>query len=359
MINKTAKPRRDFLKTSILLVGSLSASPSFAFNIGKSVTLEEEIIGHGDFKYRVERAWGDLDPSKTPVNNCHEMVMDAEGRLILLTDHPKNNIIIYDKSGKLLDSWTLGYKGAHGLTIHAEGGEEFLYITDSGAGLVVKANLKGEVIMTLDHPEKIEAYNKGAHYRPTETAIGPNGDIYVADGYGSQYILQFDSKGQFIRKFGGDSFRSPEKFKQAHGVTLDTRDKNNPTLICCARIKNTFKRFSLDGKFMEDYYLPGAFVSRAVIDGDNLYSGVCFGMIPGNYNMQDNRGFVTILDKENKVVSNPGGEKPKYKNGKLQLMYQDQPVFKHCHDVCIDGDKNLYVCQWNADKVYPYKLHRV
>jgi DNA-binding beta-propeller fold protein YncE len=39
---------------------------------------------------------------------------------------------------------------------------------------------------------------------PTETAINPaNGDIYVADGYGSQYIIQYDSKGRYIRHFGG------------------------------------------------------------------------------------------------------------------------------------------------------------
>jgi peptidylamidoglycolate lyase len=81
---------------------------------------------------------GNLDPSKTPVNNCHEMVMDSKGRLIMVTNHSKNNVIIYDKSGKLIDSWTLGFSGTHGLSIHNEGGEDFLYITDPGAGKVVK-----------------------------------------------------------------------------------------------------------------------------------------------------------------------------------------------------------------------------
>jgi hypothetical protein len=288
------------------------------------------------------------------------MVQDRQGRLILLTDHPKNNIIIYDKSGKLLDSWTLDFKGAHGLSIHNEGGTEYLYITDVASGNVVKTTLNGKIVLALNQPGEIGAYESHAVYRPTETTIGPNGDIYVADGYGSQFIVQYDNKGEFIRKFGGDSFLSENKFKQVHGVTLDNRDVNNPTLICSARIKNTFKRFSLEGEFIEDFYLPGAFVSRAVIDGENLYSGVCFGMTKENYNMQLNLGFVTILDKNNKVVSNPGGTKPRYrKDGKLEMMLQDQPVFKHCHDVCVDDDKNLYVCQWNAGKVYPYKLHRI
>jgi peptidylamidoglycolate lyase len=40
-------------------------------------------------------------------------------------------------------------------------------------------------------------------------------------------------------------------------------------------------------------------------------------------------------------------------------MVQEKPIFHHCHDVCVDGDKNLYVCQWNAGQTYPIKLERV
>jgi hypothetical protein len=353
--------RRDFIQKTTFASGALLVSPPIPFYINSTkLQLDNEIIGHGDFKYRVERNWGDLNTKKYPINNCHEMVMDSKGRLFMLTDHIKNNILMYNTSGKLLGSWTLGFGGAHGLSIHDEGGEEFLYITDPTSGRVVKTSLDGKIIMELDHPDKIGVYEGKMRYSPTETVVGPNGDIYVADGYGSQFVLQYDSKGHFIRKFGGDSFLQEAKFKQVHGVALDTRNPNNPSLICSARIKNSFKRFSLDGEYIETFYMPGLFVSRPVIDDDNIYSGVCFGMEEGNYNMQLNKGFVTVLDKDNKVVSNPGGTEPTYDaNGKLQLMLQEQAVFKHCHDVCVDNDKNLYVCQWNADKVYPYKLHRI
>ncbi len=352
--------RRKFLRKTARASGATLAVSSVPFYIMPSrVRLEKVILGHGDFQYRLEREWGDLNPEKYPVNNCHEMVMDRQGRLILLTDHVRNNILVYDTSGKLLDHWTLELSGAHGLTIHDEGGDEFLYITDPGLGRVIKSTLDGKITMELDHPSKVGAYDEKSAFRPTETTIGPNGDIYVADGYGSQFILQYDAKGKFIRKFGGDSFLQESKFKQAHGVALDTRDPSNPTLICSARIKNSFKRFSLDGEYLETFYMPGLFISRPVLDGENIYSGVCFGMEEGNYNMQLNKGFVTILDRDNKVISNPGGTEPSCENGKLKLMLQDQPIFKHCHDVCVDRDKNLYVCQWNAGGVYPYKLHRV
>lgn len=349
--------RRTFLKNTGLASGLIALTPSYILKAKPK--LNEEVIGHGDFKYRVHSQWGVLDTGKYPVNNCHEMVQDSLGRLILLTDEARNNILIYDKSGKLLDSWTLGLKGAHGLSFHKEGGEDFLYITDTASGKVLKTTTKGKTVLSIPSPKDFEEYSSDMKFIPTETAIGPNGDIYVADGYGSQYILRYDSNGNFISKFGGDSFLQDAKFKQAHGVAIDYRDSSSPTLICTARMKNAFKRFSLDGEYLETIYLPGAFVSRPVMDDENIYSGVCFGMIEGNYNAQLNRGFVTILDKNNKVVSNPGGSKPKYKNSQLQLMMQEKPIFKHCHDVCVDNDKNLYVCQWNAGKVYPYKLERV
>lgn len=243
------------------------------------------------------------------------------------------------------------------MTIHEEGGEEFLYITDHELGEVYKTTLDGKILLTLKHPKFIGAYGDCDKFKPTETCIGPNGDIYVADGYGSQFILQYTAKGEFIRKFGGDSF-GDKYFKQAHGVTLDTRNPNDPVLMCTDRVKTCFKVFSLNGEYRYSIQVPGAYISRAVFDGEMMYSGVCFSALK-NHMLTYNAGFVTILDGNNKVVSNPGGTRPTYRHGELLPMVQDKPIFKHCHDVCIDPDKNLCVAQWNAGNTYPVFLERV
>lgn len=346
--------RRNFIRNAGM------ASLAFtlpSFNIIKTPVLSEEIIGHGKFRYRVHKAWGNLDPSSTPVKNCHEMVLDKKGRLIMVTDETKNNIIIYDRSGKLLTTWGNEFPGGHGLTLFDEGGTDMLLICDPQTGRVVKTTTDGKTIMELPHPAKIGAYGEKDAWLPTETAVAPNGDIYVADGYGSQYILQFNAKGEFIRKFGGPG-SGDDQFSTAHGVCIDRRDPKNITLICTSRGHNSFKKFTLDGKYLSTLFLPGAFVCRAVIDDDNLYAGVCWSRL--RYLEQtNNSGFVTILDKNDKVISNPGGTAPEYRDGTLQLMVQAQPIFNHCHDVCIDGDKNIYVCQWNAGKTYPIKLERI
>src|SRR5690606_16218971 len=116
---------------------------------------QDEIIGHGDFRYRVHASWGDLDPNTTPVRNCHEMVQDSRGRLIMIGDETKNNILIYDTGGKLLETWGSEYPYGHGLTLWDAGGEDFLFICDNGfAGnpQVVKATLDRRVLLRLPHP---------------------------------------------------------------------------------------------------------------------------------------------------------------------------------------------------------------
>ena len=358
--------RRDFLKKTIKASSLVALTPHF--NIISSRTQPDyEIIGQADFKYRVHETWGNLDRNVTPVNNCHEMVMDSKGRLIMVGDHIKNNILIYDKSGKLLDAWGNHFKGGHGLSIWNNGEEDFLFICDT-EGTVTKTTLEGKELMKIEHPYVYGAYKKEDVFKPTETAIGPNGDIYVADGYGSQYVLQFSKKGEFIRKIGGGQGTKDNQFLTAHGVVIDNRNKKESTLLITSRAENCFKRFTLEGEFIERISLPGAFVCRPVIHKDNLFSGVCWSSDmkyqQGNQSTHPSQnnpdsGFITILNKNNRVVSNPGGMPPKYKGGLLQPMKQESRIFRHCHDVCIDEDDNAYVCQWNANGAYPIKLERV
>jgi hypothetical protein len=356
MITSSSLSRRRFT----LGAASAIALPYLRAQSKTAPEFHGEIVGHGAFRYRVDKLWSQADPAKTPVKDCHEMVQAADGRLFLLTNHKQNNVLIYDVKGALLGTWTLGLSGAHGLTLHSEAeGKEFLYLTDPGAGRVVKATLDGQTVLELPHPSKIGAYKPTELYSPTETAVAPNGDIYVADGYGSQFVLRYDKAGKFISKFGGKSTQpvNPGRFMQAHGIALDTRG-GSPLLVVTERIRNEFNWFTLEGEHVRGVYLPGAYVSRPVIHGKHLYSGVCFGARPDDYRMWQGRGFVTILDEAGKVMSNPGGLPPVYEDGRLKVMLQHKPVFNNCHDVCVDSAADLYVCQWNSGSVYPYKLHR-
>ena len=365
--------RRNFLRNSTMASALTVAKTGFAVSIlHKNIKPEETLLGHGGYKYKADKGWAKISVNSNPLFNCHEMVQDSKGRLIMMGDNTHNNILIFDKSGKLLDSWGTAWPGGHGLSISKEGGEDFLWCVDCGwfndrngdwksqSGQVIKTDLNGRILFTIGHPRTIGVYKDDENFQPTETAVGPNGDIYVADGYGSDYIIQYNSKGQYIRHFGGHNNANPDhNLVNAHGVAIDYRDKNKPTLICTSREETCFKVFTLDGKFLHKIDTPGMYVCRAVPDGENVYAGVCWSKDAAG-ERKDSTGFVTILDGNNKVVSNPGGNAPAYKNNLLLPTLQaPDKFFHHCHDVCVDEDKNLYICQWNANHSAPIKLTRV
>lgn len=369
--------RRSFITKSAKIAAALSlpivSTNSFGFNIlHKDLKPADTIIGHGDFKYKVDKGWAKMSANTNPILNCHEMVQDSKGRLIMIGDHTHNNIIVFDKSGKILEYWGHSLPGGHGLSISQEGGEDFLVMTDCGyfqdkngdwkaqTGQVWKTTLDGRLIFSIGHPKTIGVYKPDMKFQPTETAVAPNGDIYVADGYGSDYIIRYDSNGKYIHHFGGhDSSNAAHNLHNAHGIAIDARDKANPVLICTSREENCFKYYTMEGKFIKKVDMPGMYVCRPVVNGSNIYAGVCWSKDSAG-KMFGNSGFVTILDQSNKVVSNPGGTAPEYKGGVLQQVYQSpDKTFYHGHDVCIDEDKSVYVCQWNAAFTAPVKLTRV
>ena len=332
------------------------------------------VIGHGAHRYKVNKDW--VVPGQGrhhPILNCHEMVQVKDGRLFMIGDHWDNQMLVFKPDGTILDSWGAVWPGGHGLTLVNENGEEFLFVTDSGlwktggtsyrqTGRVTKIDLAGREIFTISHPMSVGAYEPEMVFNPTEVAIAPNGDIYVVDGYGSQYVLRYDARGKFIQRFGGkDGVPVEERLNNAHGVAIDTRQgADKATVIVTSRADQCFRRFTLDGKFLETLPVPGCMVCRPVISGQELYAGVCWSNTPEiNKLPQRPSGFTVVLDAVGKVVSAPGGSQPVYKDGKLLPLTQADRVFDHGHDVCVLDNGDLIVCQWNAFQTYPIKLEKL
>jgi peptidylamidoglycolate lyase len=107
------------------------------------LSIKDTIVGHNKHQYTVDFNWGALNADKFPVNDCHEMVIDASNRLYMLTNDTHNNVLVYDLNGNLLDCWGSSYPGAHGLSVFNEDGVEYLLITDHERHQVIKTTLLG------------------------------------------------------------------------------------------------------------------------------------------------------------------------------------------------------------------------
>lgn len=345
--------------------------------------IHNTIIGQGDFTYRVDAHWGELDPKITPVENCHDLDIDKDGNIYMITDHPKNNIIVYNKDGKMLDAFSSLFPGGHNIKVVEENGETVLYVVDSGwilnrrwdgvstddwdspynkvvaqSGMIAKLTKDGRLIWSIGHPQTFGAYTPDQPFRPTDIAIASNGDFYVTDGYGSDYVLQFDNQGRFINRFGGhDNIDSNQNLNNTHGIGIDTRNGKSPELLISSRADRCLKRFSLDGTYIDTINTPGAYIGGPVFDGNIFVAPVCWSHVDGK--AQDNSGFISVFNEHNQVIANLGGKPPEYIDGNLQTMCSSYDTFMHCHGICIDNEHNLYVGQWRAKGSYPIKLHRM
>lgn len=332
---------------------------------------KDTVIGQGAHRYRVVKDW--VAPGQGrhhPILNCHEMVQAKDGRLFMIGDHWQHQMLVFKPDGTILDSWGGMWPGGHGLTLANENGAEFLLVTDSGlwksgsggfrqTGRVVKTDLAGREIFSISHPMSVGAYEPDWFFNPTETTVAPNGDIYVVDGYGSNYVLRYDHNGQFISRFGGkEGVPVEERLNNAHGIALDARS-GEPTLLVTSRADNCFRRFSLEGKYLSTIATPGAYVCRPVVAGREVFAGVCWSKDEQGKMKSMESGFLVVLDDKDQVIAAPGGQPPVYEQGKLKPLLRQDNVFEHGHDVCVLDTGDLIVCQWNAFQTYPVKLEKV
>ncbi len=341
--------RRQFLRNSLATAAVVSP---LGAGIASAADPDPTVLGQGKFRFRAVKDWSfKRDSSPVEVDDCHEFVRTKAGNLILCTTHIANNLIEFAPDGRVIRTFGTTYPGIHGLTLANENGEEFLWLTDTKRRIVVKLDMKGREIMTLGWPKESGKYDSEKKFCPTETAINPaNGDIYVADGYGSNWLTHYNAKGEIK-----DSYRY-EGFDCIHGVAIDGRDAANPKLLVTSRAANKLFTLSLDGKNLGHIDLPGAWICRPVIHGENVFFAVInSGRLKWG---SDFRGFVMVLDKENKPVSLIGGLPPiSGAEGETGLYRNIEPKpFLNCHDVCLDQEGNLYVAHWASKRTQPYKL---
>jgi len=82
----------------------------------------------------------------------------------------------------------------------------------------------------------------------------------------------------------------------------------------------------------------------------------CHGLARG----REGHGFISVLDADFRVVSNIGGQVPRYNDAaQLQKMGQKGDVFNHPHDLLVDDDDSLYVAQFSSGRTYPLKFERI
>jgi hypothetical protein len=204
------------------------------------------IVGEGEYRYECHHNWGEA-PASIHWFETHGVAIDNDGFIYIKHraggEKPKtpadaqDTIVVFDPAGKFVRSFGKEYHGGgHGIDIRKENGQEFLYLSCMfPVNLVVKTDLKGEVVWIKQAPAEPHVYDKpNTPFSPTNVAFAPDGGFYVGDGYGSHYIHQFDKDARWVRTWGGEGVE-PGKMKTPHGLWLDNRPGRAQSLVVADR----------------------------------------------------------------------------------------------------------------------------
>jgi hypothetical protein len=306
------------------------------------------VVGQGDYQYEVALDWPKL-PGGWSFVEATAVAADAEGRALVFNrgEHP---VIVLDAHGEVISHWGEGeFVRPHGITITADG---TVWLVDDMDHTLHKYSLDGQRQFTLGTSGQpsdtgatstdyrtIQRAGPPFHY-PTNLAVAPNGELFIADGYGNARIHKFTAGGELLLSWGepGDG---PGQFHIPHGIAVDS----NGVVYVADRENSRIQRFDSDGSFIDEW-CDLARPCQMFLDSDDVVYvaevGYRAGMWPGTEPPAPDAtgGRVSILDTNGELLSRWGGG--------------DNPGtpgdFFAPHDIWVDAAGTIYVAEvsWSA-----------
>jgi hypothetical protein len=295
--------------------------------------------------YSIAANWLKLPEGRTQVGNQHgDVAVSSTGEVYVSVQDPAAGLQVFAPDGTFLRNVNGAPSDFHGFVIHkesagADAGREFIYGATLRGQTIVKMTLDGAIVMTIGSasiPDQYKVRNARSNQLAlllTGLDVAPNGDIYVTDGYASDYIHRFDKTGKYLESFGGKN--PPYSFNTLHKLAIDTRF-TPARLIACDRANNRVVHLSLDGQFLgmvaKDLLLPAAIV----IDGDNAIVGELGGR-------------VTVLDKAGAVITRIGANTEQgVGTNKLPPAQWREGFVLSPHGVALNAQGDLFVSEFSA-----------
>jgi len=183
---------------------------------------------------------------------------------------------VFTTDGKPVKTWGEDkslFNQAHSIQFGPDGS---LWATDPNDHVVHKFSADGKVLLTLGKkgvPGDDTA--RDAFNRPNAVGFGPNGEIYVSDGYVNSRIVQFTGDGKFVRIIGGKKGSGPGELQLPHGVVVDRQGR----IIVADSDNKRLSVFSKDGAFIKTLAAPSRGGLVVTPDGTLYVSDVNAGAV--------------------------------------------------------------------------------
>jgi DNA-binding beta-propeller fold protein YncE len=270
----------------------------------------------GDRRYAVHRKWAKL-PKGESFGFLSDLAVDGEGHVHVAQRGTDRPVLVFDRDGKLLGSWGEGALAEpHYINAGKDGS---MLVADRDAHQVLRFDRAGKLVQALGkrHWPSLDApFN-----HPTAAAEAPDGEIYVADGYGNSSVHRFAADGTLIKTWGGQG-SGPGAFTTPHAIAVDRRNR----VLVGDRENNRVQVFDRAGKYLAewgDFYHP---MQIWIDDRDLVF-------------VTDQIPRISLLTLDGKLVGRCRG------------------AINGAHGLCGDADGNLYLSELPPQEIT--KLERL
>ena len=298
-------------------------------------------------EYKAVPDWYKLPAGRIKIGNMHgDVAVASNGEVYVSVMDPKAGVQVFSPSGEFLRNVPNAPADFHGFVIHKEADGEFIYGPQLGAGNILKLTLDGKEVLRIpstsipDQYKNVDKKTGKPFVRLTAMDVAPNGDMYVTDGYSSDYVHVFDKTGKYLKSFGGK--KAPYNFSTLHKIAIDTRF--TPTrIIACDRANGRVVHLSMDGELLGEIAKGLLLPAAVAVHGDYAVIG-------------ELKGRVTVLDKEGKIVAQLGANSNPAEAGKNSVDPAAwQPgIVTAPHGVAFDSKGDIYVSEYNVSG----RIHR-
>ncbi len=252
---------------------SLSAVLVSATVLGSAAICAQSTLGSLFDRYDVKANFAGLAGAGWGASTT-SVAADGKGQVIVMV-RAVPYFRVFTADGKPVKTW--GDAGlfslAHSVHVAPDGA---IWASDPNAHVVYKFSADGTVLMTLGKKGVMgDDTSRDAFNQPNSVGFGPNGDVYVSDGYGSSRVVQFKSDGSFVRIIGGRKGSAPGELQVPHGVAVDPQGR---VLVADSDNKRV-SVFDKDGRFVKVIAAPSRGGLAATADGTIYVSDVNAGVV--------------------------------------------------------------------------------
>ncbi len=269
-------------------------------------------VSLGTQRYRVERPFGDLPAGPGAVT---DVACTPDGSVLVqlradpLVDEATPAIVVLTPDGRRLAAWGgAEVADGHMFTPHPDGR---VFVVDRDAHEVIIFSALGQRLGGLG-----QRHRPGAPFNaPCDVAFGPDGSIFVADGYGHAQVHRFSAAGVLQQSWGAPGRRGGE-FSVPHSIWVLADGR----LAVADRENNRVQLFTAEGRHLQDIF--------------DLYRPMdVHGAADGGFYVTDHSPRLSWYDAAGRLVG------------------RCRPVLNGAHGMWLGPDGVIYLAEQNPSRI--------